>query len=124
MHYLLRRLYFALHYKTKHVLVGREEFCYHSCGSMRTVSRAEGISYVYITQSGELLCKTTVPLFFFLVVTQVFQQEHFTGFKVLRHPGSVFAPCVGAELYFAVKECSKMVRYGLQGKMRERQFRL
>jgi hypothetical protein len=49
------------------------------------VCGTECIVYIHIAQFAELFCKRLIAFFFFFVKTQVFEQQHITGFQFAGH---------------------------------------
>jgi hypothetical protein len=96
--YFLGTLHFAFHQQTEHFFCRRGRFSDHGCGSMRAMGCTKA-SFTYTSpQFGELLGKTFIAFFFFLIKTQVLEQQYFAGLQCGGFAGGFLANTIVGEL--------------------------
>ena len=92
---------FGLQQVAAHPVLWRKGAGHHGRGGVGAVRGAEGIVHVHIAQGRQLSRESRVAGFFFLVKTQVIEQQHLAGLQRRRFPGRFVAEHVAAPLHVA-----------------------
>ena len=71
---------FTLQEVPKH-LISREEVCNHCCTRMGPMCCSKGIVHITVSMLSQLPCEELISGFFFLVKSEVFKKEHFSGLQ-------------------------------------------